>query len=112
MVSANAIPWSAMRGFNPEKLRIRVVNQTYFKADPRWRNQYSEQPVSNLGVQLDYFVSPGWFITGQGLAAYAGKAGAYMTGQLGMGAQLPVSERWFVEGETLLGAAGGGGLAV
>jgi len=111
-VSSTAVPWSALRDFDAEYLRVRVANQTYFKAAPQWRNQFVEQPVSNLGVQLDYFVSPHWFVTGQGLAAYAGKAGAYMTGQVGMGTQWPVSEHWFVEGEALLGAAGGGGLAV
>ncbi len=111
-VPPTAPPWSALRDFDTENLRVRVANQTYFKAAPKWRNQFVDQSVSNLGVQLDYFVSPHWFVTGQGLAAYAGKAGAYMTGQVGVGTQWPVSERWFVEGEALLGAAGGGGLAV
>lgn len=111
-VSSTAVTWNALRGFDTENLRLRVANQTYFKAAPQWRNQDVDQSVSNLGVQLDYFVSPHWFVTGQGLAAYAGKAGAYMTGQVGVGTQWPVSERWFVEGEALLGAAGGGGLAV
>lgn len=111
-VSSTAVPWSALRDFEAENLRVRVANQTYFKSAPRWRNQFVDRPVSNLGVQLDYFLSPHWFVTGQGLAAYAGEAGAYMTGQVGMGTQWSVSERWFVEGEALLGAAGGGGLAV
>ncbi len=111
-VTSTAVPWSELGGFDTENLRVRVANQTYFRASPLWRNQYVDQPVSNLGVQLDYFLSPHWFVTGQGLAAYAGKAGAYMTGEVGVGTQWPVSEHWFVEGETLLGAAGGGGLAV
>ena len=110
--SPTAMPWSALGGFDAEHLRVRAVSQTYFKADPQWRNSNANLSVSNLGVQLDYFVSPHWFVTGQGLAAYAGKAGAYMTGLVGAGAQWPVSERWFVEGEALVGAAGGGGLAV
>jgi len=111
-VSSDAVPWSELSGFDTENLRVRVADQTYFKAAPQWRNQYVDQSVSNLGVQLDYFLSPHWFVTGQGLAAYAGKAGAYMTGEVGMGTQWPVSEHWFVEGEALLGAAGGGGLSV
>ncbi|WP_394756595.1 hypothetical protein [Rhodoferax sp.] len=111
-VSANPVAWPALAGFDAESLRVRVANQTYFKAAPQWRNQYVDQSVSNLGVQLDYFVTPQWFVTGQGLAAYAGQAGAYMTGQLGAGVQQPLSQRWFAEGEALLGAAGGGGLAV
>jgi hypothetical protein len=111
-VSEQALSWSALSGFDATKLRARVTNQTYFKAAPLWRNRSVDQSVSNLGVQVDYFVSPNWFLTGQGLAAYAGDAGAYMTGQVGVGLQQALSQRWFVEGEALLGAAGGGGLAV
>ena len=111
-VSGNRISWPALGGFDAENLRVRVANQTYFKASPQWRNQYVDESVSNLGVQLDYFVTPQWFVTGQGLAAYAGEAGAYMTGQVGAGVQRQLSQRWFAEGEALVGAAGGGGLAV
>jgi hypothetical protein len=111
-VSSSAVSWRDVQQFDPQSLRIRVANQTYFKAAPQWRNRSVDDSVSNLGVQLDYFVSPQWFVTGQGVAAYAGDAGAYMTGQIGVGTQLPLSERWFVEGEALVGAAGGGGLAV
>lgn len=111
-VSGNRIPWPALGGFDADNLRVRVANQTYFKASPQWRNQYVDESVSNLGVQLDYFVTPQWFVTGQGLAAYAGEAGAYMTGQVGAGVQRQLSQRWFAEGEALVGAAGGGGLAV
>lgn len=106
------VPWSALGGFDAEHLRVRAVSQTYFKASPLWRGTHVDQSVSNLGVQLDYFVAPHWYLTGQGLAAYAGNAGAYMTGLVGAGTQWPLSERWFVEGEALVGAAGGGGLAV
>lgn len=111
-VTSAAVSWEMLGGFDAEPLRVRVVNQTYFKASPNWRNGDVDRSVSNLGVQLDYFVSPHLFLTGQGLGAYAGKAGAYMTGLVGLGGQWPVSERWFAEGEALAGAAGGGGLAV
>ncbi|MDB5929297.1 MAG: hypothetical protein JWR60_1004 [Polaromonas sp.] len=111
-VNAEPVAWNSLGGFDTTALRMRAVNQTYFKDDPKWRANFSDQSVNNLGVQLDYFVTPNWFLTGQGLAAHSGMAGAYMTGQLGAGGQWPVSERWFVEGEALLGAAGGGGLAV
>ncbi|MDB5868714.1 MAG: hypothetical protein JWP96_1046 [Polaromonas sp.] len=106
------VAWDALGRFDATPLRVRTVNQTYFKDDPKWRSSYPDQSVNNLGVQLDYFVTPNWFLTGQGLGAYAGMAGAYMTGQVGAGGQWPISERWFVEGEALVGAAGGGGLAV
>lgn len=112
VVLANEVSLCALRSFYPEWLRMRVTNQTYFKADDRWRNQYIDSSVNNLGVQLDYFFTPTWFLTGQGLAAYAGEAGAYMTGQLGVGRRWSYTGSWFAESEGLLGAAGGGGLEV
>ena len=111
--SAEPASWNnLLSAYNTADLRVRLTNQTYFKGDPQWRNQFIDQPVSNLGVQLDYFVTPNWFLTGQALAAYEGKAGAYMVGEVGTGLQWPVTKRLFVEGEVLVGAAGGGGLAV
>jgi hypothetical protein len=111
-VTASAVPWSALGAFEPQPLRVRVAGQDYVQGRPNWRNGDVHQSVGNLGVQLDYFLSPQWFLTGQGLAAVTGNAGAYMTGQVGTGGQWRVADRWFVEGEALLGAAGGGGLAV
>ena len=111
-VSSTPVSWNALGEFDTQQLRVRLANQTYFKADPNWRNRFTNKEVSNLGVQVDYFVSPHLFITGQGLAAYAGDAGAYMTGEVGLGTQWDLTQHWFIEGEGLVGAAGGGGLAV
>lgn len=111
-VSSTPVSWNALGEFDAQQLRVRLANQTYFKAAPNWRNRSINQEVSNLGVQVDYFVSPHLFITGQGLAAYAGDAGAYMTGEVGLGTQWDLTQHWFIEGEGLVGAAGGGGLAV
>ena len=112
--SASSKPVAAteLASLNAARLRVRLATQTYFQAAPQWRAFSQDQSVGNLGVQLDYFPSSNWYLTGQGLAASAGDAGAYMTGQVGVGAHQPLSERWFVEAEALLGAAGGGGLAV
>jgi len=109
--SGGTVTWPSLAGFDAAPLRVRVASQTYVDGSANWRSGDQGQKVSNLGVQLDYFVSPHWFLTGQGLAAYEGDAGAYMAGQLGVGAQWPLSRRWFMEGEALVGAAGGGGLA-
>lgn len=111
-VGADPVAWPALAGLEAVPLRVRVANQTYVKGRANWRNGDPDQSVRNLGVQLDYFVSPHWYLTGQGLAAYGGKAGAYMTGQIGAGTQWPITDRWFAEGEALVGAAGGGGLAM
>lgn len=106
------VPWSALSGFDANPLRLRVANQTYFKANDLWRNRSIDQSVSNLGVQADYFLNAHFFLTGQGLAAYAGDAGAYMIGAFGLGSHWDLSRDLFVEAEGLVGAAGGGGLAV
>ena len=111
-VSSSPVSWYGLQEFDTTPLRVRLTNQTYFKADDRWRNGDINQEVSNLGVQMDYFLTPNWFITGQGLAAYAGDAGAYMVGEVGLGSVWNVTPNWFIEGEALFGAAGGGGLAV
>lgn len=111
-VNGSPVAWGDLNRFENRNLRVRVANQTYYKAAPQWRNRSVDDPVGNLGVQLDYFVLPGLFVTGQGLAAYRGDAGAYMTGQVGLGMQKKLTERWYVEAEALVGAAGGGGLAV
>lgn len=100
-----------LAGFDLQPLRVRVMNQTYVKADDNWRSRDEGTSVNNLGFALDYFVSPTFYLTGQGLAAYSGQAGAYMTGLLGAGLHQPLSERWFVTAEALVGAAGGGTLA-
>jgi hypothetical protein len=111
-VSSATLALGDLSRFDASKFRVRVANQTYFKAAPQWRNHSVDDAVSNLGVQLDYFTSSNTFITGQGLAAYRGDAGAYMTGQIGAGVHHKLGERWFMEVEALAGAAGGGGLAV
>jgi hypothetical protein len=111
-VSDTPVTWSDLNAFDASCLRVRLANQTYYKAAPQWRNRLVDTPVENLGAQLDYFVSPHTFVTGQGLAAYRGDAGAYMTGQIGIGLQQSLSQFWSVEAEVLAGAAGGGGLAV
>lgn len=92
-------------------LRVRLMNQTYLKGSDQWRTKDVEESVNNLGFALDYFLTPKIYLTGQGLAAYSGNAGAYMTGLLGAGVQQPLSDRWFVMAEALAGAAGGGTMA-
>lgn len=104
-----------LQAFEHRPLRVRLLQQRYHGSTPEWRNR-PEQPVDNLGIALDHFLSdPGSdrsaFLTGQGLAAYGGQAGAYMTGLFGAGLEQALDERWFAQIEGLVGAAGGGGLA-
>ncbi|EAT59843.1 hypothetical protein [Chlorobium ferrooxidans] len=98
--------------FVPACMQIRAVSQTYFKAADNWRSHHADQNVDNLGVQIDYFLDRDWYLTGQGLAAYGGGAGAYMTGLVGTGSRKTVAGNLFLNAEGLVGAAGGGGLAI
>lgn len=90
-------------------LRLRIGSHQYQKASPDWRNK-PELNVDNLAIQIDYFITPRWYVTGQGIGAYGGGAGAYMTGQVGAGVRQEVMQAVFLEAELLAGAAGGGGL--
>ena len=99
-------------GLDPEHLRVRFAQQSYLNPSANWRTSNQGEKVSNLGVQFDYFVTPHFFLSGQGLAAYSGKAGSYMKGLVGGGLHVPLSKSWFTEAEALVGAAGGGGLSV
>ena len=106
-------PVSSLEGFEPLNLRIRTAHQSYYRASPQWRSHHANLNVDLLGFQVDYFMNETLFLTGQGLAAYKGKAGAYMTGLLGAGVHLPIfGSPVYAEAELLGGAAGGGGLAV
>lgn len=104
----SAYDWT---GFTAERLRIRSKVQQYRQAADNWRSHHAEQTVENLGFALDYFPSEHLYFTGQGLAAFRGDAGAYMTGLLGGGIHMPWGPL-YVEVEGLIGAAGGGGLAM
>jgi len=98
-----------------ERFRMRLTRQHYTGSSPDWRCCEPQTPVDNLGLQLDYMLSPRqqalqWFLTGQGIAAYQGHAGAYMTGLIGLGLHHDLGHAWYLEAEALTGAAGGGGM--
>jgi len=92
-------------------VRVRITQQTYRAATASW----ATRPIPDigvLGIQADYDVSTHWSLTGQGLAAYRGQSGAYMTGLVGVGFHQPLVGAVQFEAEALGGAAGGGGVAV
>jgi hypothetical protein len=126
-LEADGITISMKRRFGPDQIvkvpahtdmdleshavRLRVTEQQYHAASTAW----STRPIPNigvLGVQADYELSDLWYLTGQGLAAYRGESGAYMTGLIGAGMHRAITSHWQVEAEVLVGAAGGGGVAV
>lgn len=90
-------------------VRLRLSSQKY-RGIGAWRTTQG-QDIGLLGAQVDYMVSPNWYLSGQAMAAATGGAGAYMTGQMGGGFRMHLSGRTFAEAEALAGAGGGGGLA-
>lgn len=112
-VRGQRVDLSDLSGFDASHIRMRTTHQTYYKAAANWRSHHANLNVDLLGIQMDYFLHDNFYLTGQGLAAYKGQAGAYMTGLVGGGVSLPIfSTPLFITAELLAGAAGGGGLAV
>ncbi len=109
---SEGVSLSDLEGFDFSHMRLRAVHQTYFKDSNNWRSRDKNLNVDLMGVQADYFLNDHLFVSGQGIAAYKGKAGAYMIGLVGMGVHLPVFGPVYIETEILGGAAGGGSLAV
>jgi hypothetical protein len=67
-------------------------------------------PLDAVLLQLNRFVTPNFYVSGQARSAFAGGAGAYSVGLVGLGTQWPVVDRVRVGAEALAGAAGGGGV--
>jgi hypothetical protein len=66
--------------------------------------------LDTIGLKLDRYLGDSLYVTGQAHSAYAGGAGAYSVGLLGLGYALPVAPGWRAGVEALVGAAGGGGV--
>ena len=69
------------------------------------------QSLQNVVLKFNRFVAESVYVTGQVQSAYAGNAGAFASGLLGLGARARVGERLLVGAELLAGAGGGGGVA-
>ncbi|WP_152909235.1 hypothetical protein [Mariprofundus ferrooxydans] len=112
-VQGDSVDAADLAGYQAHHFRIRLVNQRYLKGAPNWRAHHANLNVDLLGFQLDYFINDWFYLSGQGIGAYRGMGGGYMTGLVGAGLHLPVpGTPLFVEADALVGAAGGGGLGV
>ena len=89
------------------KWRFRPAHQWYFDAQRRGR---SSRDMQLLGGKIDWMAADWWYLTGQGLSAYAGGAGGYSEGHWGVGFIGPSWKNWQLYGEMLIGAGGGGGV--
>lgn len=108
-----AVALTDLSGFEARHLRIRFVDQRYLKDAENWRTHHPELDIDLLGFQADYFVKDWLYLSGQGIGAYKGQAGGYMTGLVGAGVRIPIIRTpVYLEADALGGAAGGGGVDV
>ena len=75
------------------------------------RKDGSTQSLQTIGLQLNWWLGPNAYLTGQAHSAIGGDAGAYSQGLLGAGVATSAVGRWGQVGvELLAGGAGGGGV--
>ncbi len=98
--------WSNTRPGTPTRMEFGAGVERYRAA----RKDGSTRPLEAVVLQVNRFVAPNIYVTGQAHSAYGGGAGAYSVGLFGVGAQLPVTPRLRLGAEALAGAAGGGGV--
>jgi hypothetical protein len=90
------------------KWRVRPAHQWYFDAQ---RKSSAARDMQLMGAKIDWMGGEGWYLTGQGLSAYAGEAGGYSEGLWGVGGFGPSLDNIQTYAEVLVGAGGGGGVS-
>ena len=98
--------WFNTRPGVPTRMEFGSGVERYRAARKDGRTEALEAVV----LQINRFVAPNVYLTGQAHSAFAGGAGAYSVGLFGVGAQLPLASRVRLGLEALGGAAGGGGV--
>ena len=98
--------WLKVNPGTPTRMEFGAGAERYRAARKDGRTETLEAVV----VQINRFVAPNLYVTGQAHSAFAGGAGAYSVGLFGVGGQLPVGQRLRLGVEALGGAAGGGGV--
>jgi hypothetical protein len=74
------------------------------------RRDGTTRMLQAVTLKANRFVAPQLYLTGQAHSGYAGGAGGYTVGLVGVGAQTPLFGRFHAGAEALVGAAGGGGV--
>lgn len=74
------------------------------------RRDGSRLALDTIGLELDRYLDPNIYVTGQAHSAFAGGAAPYSIGLVGVGVASSSDARWRAGGEISFGAAGGGGV--
>ncbi|RLA81169.1 MAG: hypothetical protein DRG78_09675 [Epsilonproteobacteria bacterium] len=93
-----------------QKFNIRVTNQTYIYSDTLSTNPTHTDNVQLIGIQLDWFLTDGLYMSGQAFGAYKGEAGGYVSGMFGAGYIQPLFFDISGVAELSIGAGGGGSI--
>jgi hypothetical protein len=93
-----------------QKFSMRFVNQTYFYSDTLTNNPTHTDNIQLTGVKLDWYLTDKLYVSGQALAAYAGKAGGYAAGMFGLGYVQPIGLGFNAIAELDIGAGAGGAI--
>ncbi|HFD32647.1 MAG TPA: hypothetical protein ENJ28_08100 [Gammaproteobacteria bacterium] len=101
---------SKIRSLHWRRLSIRpgVQKYTFYQQPARKFNNQKNLDVDLTILKLDAYFSSQFYVSGQALGAFRGKAGGYAVGLLGPGFRL----NQFLSTELLFGVAGGGGIDV
>ena len=98
--------WFSTNPGTPTRMEFGSAVERYRAA----RKDGRTEALDAVALQINRFVAPNLYLTGQLHSAFAGGAGAYSVGLFGVGGQLPVTSRIRLGAEALAGAAGGGGV--
>jgi hypothetical protein len=74
------------------------------------RKDGTQRALDTIGLKLSRYLNESLYVTGQAHSAFAGGAGAYSTGLVGIGLATSITPGTRVGAEVLAGAAGGGGV--
>ena len=102
LVAGRAAERPGRAGPTPAPARPRAWNSA--PAVERYRAARKDghtEALEAVVLQINRFVSPNLYVTGQAHSAFAGGAGAYSVGLFGVGAQLPVAARLRLGAEAL-----------
>jgi len=74
------------------------------------RSDGTRRPLDTIGLKLNRYLGEHVYLTGQAHSAFAGGAGAYSVGLVGLGLSAQPASSLRIGAEALVGAAGGGGV--
>ena len=98
------------QGFGPALWSVRGIEKTHFSGKGDFKDPDRSDRIDMTGIAIDHYLTPRWYVTGQSLWAFAGGAGGYTEGLVGVGARYELGDELGIWAETLLGVGGGGGV--